>query len=213
MAEPKWSWRHAGERDDPLLSRIFAGVFNRLFRRFVFNNFPRDGFDFVLLDRKVVDSLIAMPEKHSFLFGQIMWLGYQQAVVSYDRERRPAGRSGWTLSRKIKYFIDAFTAFSYLPVRAASVTGFLLALLGFAYAAVVIYKRLAGDVPIPGFSALMVVILVASGTQLLVTGVIGEYLWRVLEEVRPRPPFVVSTTVNLPGGDPNGDGVERRIEK
>ena len=201
------------ERDDPLLSRIFAGVFNRLFRRFVFNNFPRDGFDFVLLDRKVVDSLIAMPEKHSFLFGQIMWLGYQQAVVSYDRERRPAGRSGWTLSRKIKYFIDAFTAFSYLPVRAASVTGFLLALLGFAYAAVVIYKRLAGDVPIPGFSALMVVILVASGTQLLVTGVIGEYLWRVLEEVRPRPPFVVSTTVNLPGGDPNGDGVERRIEK
>jgi dolichol-phosphate mannosyltransferase len=98
----------------------------------------------------------------------------------------------------VKYFIDAFTAFSYLPVRAASVAGFVLAGLGFAYAAVVLWQRLAGNIPERGFSALMVVLLVVSGTQLLVTGIIGEYLWRALEEIRARPPFVVARSVNLP---------------
>ncbi|HZM49193.1 MAG TPA: glycosyltransferase, partial [Vicinamibacteria bacterium] len=106
------------------------------------------------------------------------------------------GRSGWTLSRKVKYFIDAFTAFSYLPVRLASAVGFLLAFLGFAYALVLIVIRLRGGIPERGFSALMVVLLVVSGTQLVVTGIMGEYLWRILEEVRPRPPFVIARAVN-----------------
>ena len=187
-------------RDDPPVTRIFAAAFNRLFRRLVFRDFPRDGFDFVLLDRRVVDHLVSMPEKHSYLFGQIMWLGFRRAVVLYDREARPHGRSAWTFARKVKYFIDAFTAFSYLPVRLASVTGFALAFLGFVYAGLVIVLRLAGDIQARGFAALMVVILVASGTQLIVTGILGEYLWRVLEEVRPRPPFVVAEEVGGTGG-------------
>jgi polyisoprenyl-phosphate glycosyltransferase len=176
---------------------MFATVFNRLFRSLVFRDFPRDGFDFVLLDRRVVAGLTAMPEKHSYLYGQIMWLGFRRAVVHYTRQKRQRGRSGWTLSRKVKYFIDAFTAFSYLPVRLASAAGFLLAFLGFAYALVVIVIRLRGGIPERGFSALMVVLLVVSGTQLLVTGVMGEYLWRILEEVRPRPPFVIARAINV----------------
>jgi glycosyltransferase involved in cell wall biosynthesis len=185
-------------REDPMATRLFAGVFNRLFRALVFRDFPRDGFDFVLLDRKVVAALAAMPEKHSYLFGQILWLGFRRDLLYYDRARRADGQSGWTFWRKVKYFIDAFTAFSYLPVRFASVAGFVLALLGFGYAAFVIAMRLTGHIPERGFSALMVVVLVASGTQLLVTGIMGEYLWRVLEEVRPRPPFVVDRIVHFP---------------
>jgi polyisoprenyl-phosphate glycosyltransferase len=197
-------WREGAEvvlaaresRDDPPVSRFFASVFNRLFRSLVFRDFPRDGFDFVLLDRRVVGGLTAMPEKHSYLFGQIMWLGFRRAIVHYTREKRRRGTSGWTISRKVKYFIDAFTAFSYLPVRLASVVGFLLAGAGFAYAAVVVAIRLRGGIPVPGFSALMVVLLVVSGTQLVVTGIMGEYLWRILEEVRPRPPFVIAQALN-----------------
>ena len=117
-------------RDDPALSRLFAATFNRLFRSLVFRDFPPQGFDFVLLDRRVVAGLTAMPEKHSYLYGQIMWLGFRRAVVTYMRLKRQSGRSGWTLSRKLKYFIDAFTAFSYLPVRLASLIGFVLAFLG-----------------------------------------------------------------------------------
>jgi len=184
-------------REDPMATRAFAGVFNRLFRAFVFRDFPPDGFDFVALDRKVVARLVAMPEKNSYLFGQILWLGFKRAVIPYDRAPRAGGKSAWTFWRKVKYFIDAFTAFSYLPVRFASVAGFLLAILGFFYAAFVVAMRLTGHIPERGFSALMVVVLVASGTQLLVTGIMGEYLWRVLEEVRPRPAFVVDQTVNV----------------
>ena len=190
-----------GTRDDPPLSRLFASTFNRLFRRLVFRDFPPNGFDFVLLDRRVVDRLVAMPEKHSYLFGQIMWVGFRRAVVSYTRGRRPQGTSGWTFSRKVKYFIDAFTAFSYLPVRAASAVGFLLAAAGFAYALVVVVVRLRGGIPERGFSALMVVLLVVSGAQLMVTGIMGEYLWRILEEVRPRPPFVVAEAINVPADE------------
>jgi dolichol-phosphate mannosyltransferase len=187
------------KRDDPLASRLLAWAFNRLFRLLVFPQFPRGGFDLVLLDRPVVNAILAMPEKNSYLFGQVLWVGFRRATVLYDRAARRSGRSRWTLWRKVKYFIDAFTAFSYLPVRVASVLGLLLACLGFAYAALMIVLRLRGDIVEPrGFSALLVVILVTSGAQLVVAGLTGEYLWRVLEEVRPRPPYVVARRVNAP---------------
>jgi dolichol-phosphate mannosyltransferase len=186
-------------RQDPLVTRLFASAFNRLFRLFVFSDFPREGFDFVLLDRKVVDVLVAMPERNSYLFGQVMWVGFRRGSVFYDRASRQHGRSAWTFWRKVKYFLDAFTAFSYLPVRAASLLGFVLAILGFLYAALVFVLRLTGAVSQPqGFAALMIVVLVTAGVQLAVAGLIGEYLWRVLEEVRPRPPFIVARRIDPP---------------
>lgn len=192
------------KRDDPLFSRLFASVFNRLFRLLVFPQFPKGGFDLVLLDRVVVDAILAMPEKNSYLFGQVLWVGFRRATIPYDRAARQSGRSGWTLWRKVKYFIDAFTAFSYLPVRAASLLGLLLAGLGFVYAAFVIVLRLSGQIVEPrGFSALLVAVLVTAGVQLVVAGLTGEYVWRVLEEVRPRPPFIVARRINLsPRGTP-----------
>jgi dolichol-phosphate mannosyltransferase len=191
------------ERDDPLPTRLFAALFNRLFRLLVFPDFPRDGFDFVLLDRRVVDALAAMPEKNSYLFGQVMWVGFRRATVPYTRASRAHGRSAWTFWRKVKYFLDAFTAFSYLPVRAASVLGFAMALVGFAYAALVLVLRLSGRIVEPrGFAALMVAVLVAGGVQLVVAGLIGEYLWRTLEEARPRPPFIVARRIGA--GDADG---------
>jgi dolichol-phosphate mannosyltransferase len=183
-------------RDDPLASRVFAELFNGLFRRVVFPDFPPHGFDFVLLDRQVSRTLTAMPEKHSYIFGQIIWLGFRRAILYYDRGSRAHGKSAWTVARKAKYFIDAFTAFTYLPLRLASVVGSLLAVSGLTYAAIIVMLKARGDIAGQGFAALMVALMVTSGTQLLVLGIIGEYLWRVLEEVRPRPPFVVASTIN-----------------
>jgi dolichol-phosphate mannosyltransferase len=126
--------------------------------------------------------------------------------VAYERAERAHGRSAWTFWRKVKYFIDAFTAFSYLPVRAASLFGFALAGLGFAYAALVLFLRLSGRFVEPrGFASLMVVVLVTAGAQLMVAGLIGEYLWRTLEEVRPRPPFVVARRIPPGGSGSAGD--------
>jgi glycosyltransferase involved in cell wall biosynthesis len=184
-------------RDDPFVSRIFALGFNRLFRRLVFPDFPPNGFDFMLVSRRVARQIVAMNERNSYIFGQIMWVGYERRVVLYDRAAREEGESRWTIAKKIKYFIDAFTAFSYLPVRAATLLGTVLALAGFVWAAVVVVARLLGWIPEAGFAAVMVALLVLSGTQLIVSGLIGEYLWRVLEESRNRPAFLVAQTANI----------------
>jgi dolichol-phosphate mannosyltransferase len=198
-------WRQGAEvvlaarrsRDDPFPTRLFAAAFNRMFRWLVFPDFPPGGFDFVLVGRRVVDLLVRMSERNSYVFGQVMWVGFQRAVIDYDRGPRGAGSSRWTLAKKAKYFIDAFTAFSYLPVRAASFLGLALAVAGFGYAAVVVAWHLAGRIQQPGFAALMVAILIVSGTQLVLLGVVGEYLWRTLEESRRRPVFVVESALNV----------------
>jgi len=200
------AWREGAEvvvaarrsRDDPLPSRLLAGVFNRLFKRLVFRDFPPGGFDFLLVSRRVARVLVEMGERNSYIFGQVFWVGFERRVVEYDRNARGEGSSRWTLAKKAKYFVDAFTAFSYVPIRAASLLGFVLALAGFVYAAVLIVLRLTGAISnAPGFAALAVLILVAAGVQLIVTGMIGEYLWRVLEESRNRPPFIVDSAVNV----------------
>jgi polyisoprenyl-phosphate glycosyltransferase len=189
-------------RDDPFFSRLLSSMFNRLFRRFVFRDFPAGGFDFLLVSRRVARVLADMAERNSYIFGQAMWVGFERRVVEYDRTARAGGRSRWTLGKKAKYFVDAFTAFSYVPIRAASLLGFVLALAGFLYAAVLIVLRFTGAISnAPGFAALAVLILVAAGAQLVVIGIIGEYLWRVLEESRRRPAFIVDTAVNVDVAD------------
>lgn len=184
-------------RQDPTLTKFFATMFNRLFRKFVFADFPPDGFDFMLIDRCVVDLLVQVQEKNSYIFGQTMWAGFQRNVVYYDRRERGSGQSRWTTAKKIKYFIDAFSSFSYLPLRMASLLGLLLAFMGFIYALVVIGLRVTMGFPIVGWASLMVVVLLASGAQLVVAGTLGEYLWRILDETRRRPPFIVDSLINI----------------
>jgi dolichol-phosphate mannosyltransferase len=190
-------------RDDPIPARWFAKGFNTLYRKLVFPDFPPNGFDFMLIDRCVVDILVDLREKNSYLFGQVMWVGFRRAVVEYDRRKRAHGKSRWTFTKKLKYFIDAFSAFSYLPLRASTVLGFLLGGLGLLYALVVILARITSKTPVEGWTSLIVVVLIASGTQLVLVGVLGEYLWRTLDETRRRPPFIIQSTLNLPKDDPS----------
>jgi dolichol-phosphate mannosyltransferase len=184
-------------RHDPPLSRFFASGFNFLFKKIVFNDFPRHGFDFMLLDRQVVDVLVDLQEKNSYIFGQVMWVGFQRVVIYYERQEREHGQSRWTVAKKIKYFIDAFTAFSYLPLRLATLMGFIMAGFGFLYAIVIVFLRLTSQIPISGWASTTVIVLMASGTQLILLGIVGEYLWRVLDESRKRPPYIVRSSVNV----------------
>jgi glycosyltransferase involved in cell wall biosynthesis len=190
-------------RNDPLISKLFATAFNRLFRRFVFSDYPPDGFDFMLIDRCVIDILIALKEKNSYIFGQVLWVGFKRQVIYYDRVKRKHGYSRWTVTKKIKYFIDAFAAFSYLPLRAASTLGFVLATLGFLYALLIIGLRLFKGIQVAGWASLTVVVLITSGAQLVLIGVLGEYLWRALDETRRRPPFIVESVLNIDSGPKN----------
>jgi polyisoprenyl-phosphate glycosyltransferase len=196
-------------REDPWLSRTLANGFNTLFRKLAFRDFPPGGFDFMLISRRVSELLVQMEEKNSYIFGQVMWVGFERSVVYYTRAEREAGRSRWTVMRKVKYFIDAFSAFSYLPIRMASVLGFLLAITGLVYAAVILLLILTGVALEAGHAAIVVTILVGSGAQLVILGMIGEYLWRVLEESRRRPLYIVDTTVNVEVVSPQPHAADR----
>ena len=184
-------------RADPLPTRLLAGAFYFLFRRFALPNMPPHGFDFFLLDRQVCNLIKGIQESNAYLMGMILWLGFEPAVFYYHRQRRAErfGKSMWTLTKKLKYFIDAFVAFSYVPVRAASLLGMCLSVLGLFYALALLILRLVSGIPVVGWVSLMAVLLVVSGVQLLMTGILGEYLWRNLEETRRRPRFVIDRII------------------
>lgn len=187
-------------REDPWLTRALAAAFYALFRRFAIPTMPEGGFDSFLIDRRVRDLLVGIQENNAYLMGLILWLGFVPAVVRYDRARRDQryGPSAWTFWGKVKHFVDSFVAFSYTPLRVVSLTGFVVVALAFAYAALVLYLSLFRGFPVSGWASLMLVLLLVSGIQILMLGVLGEYLWRNLEETRHRPRFIVESV--LQGG-------------
>lgn len=196
-------------RADPLTSRWLAEGFYRLFRRFALPNMPRHGFDFFLVDRSVRDLITGIQENNAYLTGLILWLGFDPGIVHYDRAARPAhyGPSMWGLGRRLKHFIDSFTAFSYFPLRAASVLGVVVAVVGVLYALLVVALRVIHGFPVEGWASIMVAVLLLSGVQMLMIGVLGEYLWRNLEETRRRPRFIVERVVEqvVAGGQRGGE--------
>lgn len=189
------------DREDPLVNRLLSGAFYWLFRHLAIREMPANGCDFVLVDRKVADMLVQMGEKNPYLFGLILWLGFDRDIVYYTRQKRELGKSRWTLGKRVKYFIDALVSFTYVPMRLVSALGIALALAGFVWAVVVVLNRILAGVPVQGWASLMTVVLVVSGVQLLTLGIFGEYLWRNFEETRKRPSFVIDQLIGIEKAD------------
>jgi polyisoprenyl-phosphate glycosyltransferase len=180
---------------DPFLTRVFANLFNFLFKKLVYKDFSPQGVGFFVIDRQVVNFIVACKEKNAHLIGLILWSGYKFSTVCYERVERKHGKSRWTFGKKLKYFIDAFAAFSYLPLRLATFLGLLFAGLGGLYALLLVILRLFNKVPVRGWTAMIVVIIILSGTQLILLGMLGEYLWRTFDAARERPIFVVEEII------------------
>lgn len=185
-------------RDDPLSTRLPADLFNKLFRKFALKSYPSGGFDCFLIDRQVLNVVLQCSEKNTHLPGLLMWTGFDYKLVYYSRQKREHGKSRWNVARKVKYFADAFTAFSYFPLRLCSVLGLVTAFLGLLYALLVFTLSLTGFIKIEGWSSLMMVILVTAGVQMTMLGIVGEYLWRNFDQTRQRPLFIVDRVVQQP---------------
>ena len=190
-------------RNDPGLTSLLSSIFYALFRRLAIASMPRGGFDFFLIDRQVCDLIRGFGETNMYIMGLILWLGFRPVELPYVREQRPAryGRSMWSLTRRIKYFIDSFVAFSYVPIRIASVLGLGLSFVGLAYALVVVFTRVLRGYQPEGWASLMVVVLVVSGIQLFIMGILGEYLWRTLDVARRRPQYIIERRLGFPESD------------
>jgi polyisoprenyl-phosphate glycosyltransferase len=197
-------WREEGskivlatrtERGDGRFAAWASRLFYRSMRRYAVPNMPEGGFDYFLLDRQVVDLMNQIEERNTFLQGQILWTGFVPSIIPYRRRRRELGRSRWTLSRKLKYFADGFVTYTVAPLRLITVLGLGVSALSFGYALLIVVLKLVWSIPIEGWAPIMVSILGLSGVQLVMLGIIGEYLWRNYYETRRLPNFVIETVV------------------
>lgn len=191
---------------ESFLNLWFSRFYYFLMRRFVgLKTLPASGSDFFLLDRRVLEALQQFQESNLNLVGLICSVGFRQTEVVYDKAPRAHGRSSWTLAKKVKLVIDSVIAFTYLPIRYMMALGSLVGLFGFLYSLLVVYNYAQGS-PTQGWSSLMVVVLMLGGMQMMMLGVLGEYVWRALEETRRRPLYLVEEVVL--GGPPPEEPVE-----
>jgi polyisoprenyl-phosphate glycosyltransferase len=167
---------------------------------------PEDAGDFRLLSPRAANALRQLPERNRFFKGLSSWIGFRQMRIDYEPEARAEGRSTWNLRRLIGLSIDGVTAFSVAPLRLATVIGTVLALVAFFYGLQIIYETLVYGTAVPGYPSLFVGVMVLGGVQLIMIGVVGEYIGKILEEIKGRPVyFVAEHAVKLSEADKQAD--------
>jgi dolichol-phosphate mannosyltransferase len=185
-----------------------ARWFYRLFDKLAQVELQHNSGDFRLLDRRALDALLSMRERNRFLRGMTVWVGYTQAAVPYHRDSRYAGETKYTLSKMLRFSLDAISSFSHRPLQLATLLGFVISTLAFIAIPVVVVLRILGSY-LPGFSALTIVVLLLGGIELIAIGIIGEYVGRIYDEVKGRPLYLVRARRNIP---PAAEGSARGLE-
>lgn len=191
-------WAVRGEREgETITTKLFSRIYYWLMRRYAVAELAETGADFLLMDRVVIDAVKDAPERNTSLLALIQWMGFDQAQIIYTKAARQAGVSKWTFSKRLKLAVDSFVSFSYVPIRFMSSIGISFALLGFIYAMFLAVRRIFFSVPLEGWTSLICVTLVVSGVQLVMLGVLGEYLWRTYDESRGRPRYIIEKSHGL----------------
>ena len=194
--EVVYARRRSRQGESPA-KRLTAKLFYRILRALTHVEIPVDTGDFRIISRKVVLALRQMPEQNKFLRGQISWIGYRQTFLEYDRAERAGGVTGYTYGKMLRFALDGITAFSDVPLKVATVGGFLVSGVAFLVMLYTLYARFITQDYEPGWASLMISILFLGGVQLIAIGIIGEYLARLGANVRQRPLYIVSES-NLP---------------
>ena len=177
-------------RQDPFLSKAFARLYYGILRLTVTKTYPSGGFDLALMDELLLPYLQRSGKNINIsLFAY--WLGFEPEVIYYERRERAHGKSRWTFSKKFTYLLDSILGFSVVPIRIISFTGLIVALLSFIYGIVLIFNASVNHVIVPGFTTIATLVAFLLGLIIIMLGIIGEYLWRVFDEVNRRPEYVI----------------------
>jgi len=187
------------DRQEPWLQIFFSNLYYKLMRRIAIKTMPDGGFDCFLIDRKVIKVLEMMDEKNSTIMGQILWAGFKTDMIYYTRLKREKGKSRWTLSKKIKLFVDSILAFSYFPIRFISTMGILTFFGTIIWLLYILYAKFFIGIEVEGWTTLMITSLFFYGLILLTLGIIGEYLWRAFDASRQRPSFIIEELIEPKG--------------
>lgn len=182
-------------REEGFWKNWFANTFHLLMKKFALSNVPDGGFDYCLFDRSVREQVVAMNEKNTNCLYLMLWMGHDYVRIPYIRRERKIGKSRWTLSKKVKLFVDSFVSFSFLPIRAITLLGFVLGLGSLLYALYIAVAKFTGWIPVTGWSSMMTVLLLVSSFQMISIGVLGEYLWRTLDTARKRPMYLIDKVI------------------
>ena len=179
-------------REDSFFRNITSNLFYWVIKKLSFYNMPSGGFDIALISHKIKEYILTLNDTNPFWQGQILSSGSKIKVISYSRMKRVMGISKWTLTKRIKYLIDGVLAFSYFPIRFMSLFGISTSFLGILYAIYIFIIKLFGVSNIEyGWAPIMIVILIIGGTQMVFLGIMGEYIWRTLSQVRNRPKYII----------------------
>jgi glycosyltransferase involved in cell wall biosynthesis len=172
--------------------RFSARVFYKLLNRLSSLELPEGAADYRWMSRRVVDVVVAMPERHRFLRGLVRWAGYRQTFVEYERGAREAGESKYGLRRMILFAWDAVVSFSSFPLRVASVFGICVSVLGWLYLVYVLAVKVFTNRAIPGWTSVTAAVLLLGGAQLVFLGILGQYIGRMYDDVKQRPLFLIA---------------------
>jgi polyisoprenyl-phosphate glycosyltransferase len=203
------AWQHGeklvlavrADREESWFRKWTSWVFYAAMRKFAIATMPIGGFDYFLMDRQLLDLMLSINERNVFLQGQVLWPGIKPFEITYVRRTRLKGRSQWKLSRKISYFLDGFTAYTAFPLRLATWMGAVFCVLACLISVLLVIQRFVYGTALAGWTSLMIVILMIGGIQMLTIGILGEYLWRNLEQTRVRPMYLVRQTLTSPRSD------------
>jgi dolichol-phosphate mannosyltransferase len=177
-------------REDPVLTTLFAKLYYRLLRALVVRDYPDSGYDLALLDRALLPHMqLSAKNINPNVFA--FWLGFEPDRISYCRRRRLHGKSRWTFTKKIKFFLDTMVGFSIVPLRLITLVGFIVSVLSGCYGLFVFINALLGRYHVEGFATLVIFITFLQGLLICMLGVVGEYIWRIFDETNRRPESVI----------------------
>ncbi|MDH3652736.1 MAG: glycosyltransferase family 2 protein [Myxococcales bacterium] len=196
---------------ESVFKRATAAVFYRVLRALIPIEMPLDTGDFRLMSRSVVLSMRALREQHRFVRAMVSWVGFKQTAVRYERPERFAGDTKYPLRKMIRFAIDGITSFSIVPLRVATWLGLLSGVVAIVTSAWALYAAIT-EQTVPGWATIMIAVALAASAQLIMTGVLGEYIGRIYEEVKRRPLYVVADTLNLPSTDASSATMEPPAE-